>query len=50
VKIQDYFSRRTDLPVVVDNDATAAAIGESWFGTGRAVGKNPVGLCVPLLG
>jgi predicted NBD/HSP70 family sugar kinase len=37
VKVQDYFTRRTDLPVVVDNDATAAAIGESWFGTGRAV-------------
>jgi predicted NBD/HSP70 family sugar kinase len=37
VKVQDYFNRSTDLPVVIDNDATAAAIGESWFGTGRAV-------------
>ena len=37
VKVQDYFSRRTNLPVVVDNDATAAAIGESWYGTGRSL-------------
>jgi predicted NBD/HSP70 family sugar kinase len=37
VKVQDYFSRSTKLPVVVDNDATAAAIGESWYGAGRSL-------------
>jgi predicted NBD/HSP70 family sugar kinase len=37
VKVQDYFNRSTKLPVVVDNDATAAAIGESWYGAGRSL-------------
>ena len=37
VKVQDYFSRSTKLPVVVDNDATAASIGESWYGAGRSL-------------
>jgi predicted NBD/HSP70 family sugar kinase len=37
VKVQDHFSRSTKLPVVVDNDATAAAIGESWYGAGRSL-------------
>jgi predicted NBD/HSP70 family sugar kinase len=37
VKVQDYFSRSTKLPVVVDNDATAAAIGESWYGAGKSL-------------
>jgi predicted NBD/HSP70 family sugar kinase len=33
--VRDYFSDRTGLRVLVDNDATAAAIGESWSGMGR---------------
>jgi predicted NBD/HSP70 family sugar kinase len=37
VNIRDYFSEKTGLRVLVDNDATAAAIGESWYGTARAL-------------
>ena len=37
VNIRDYFREKTGLRVVVDNDATAAAIGESWYGTARAL-------------
>src|SRR5258708_38428603 len=33
VKAQDSFRRSTKLPVVVDNDATAAAIEENWYVT-----------------
>jgi predicted NBD/HSP70 family sugar kinase len=33
--VRDYFSGKTGLRVLVDNDATAAAIGESWEGVGR---------------
>jgi predicted NBD/HSP70 family sugar kinase len=37
VNIRDYFSAKTGLRVLVDNDATAAAIGESWYGAARAL-------------
>lgn len=37
VNIRDYFSAKTGLRVLVDNDATAAAIGESWYGAARAM-------------
>ncbi|MGA8660616.1 MAG: ROK family protein [Chthoniobacterales bacterium] len=39
VNIRDYFKEKTGLRVLVDNDATAAAIGESWYGTARALGN-----------
>jgi predicted NBD/HSP70 family sugar kinase len=35
VNVQDYFRKKTGLRVLIDNDATAAAIGESWYGAGR---------------
>jgi predicted NBD/HSP70 family sugar kinase len=35
--VQSYFQEKTGLTVLVDNDATAAAIGESWCGVGRTV-------------
>ena len=35
--VRDYFGEKTGLRVVVDNDATAAAIGESWCGVGRTL-------------
>jgi predicted NBD/HSP70 family sugar kinase len=35
INVQDYFRKKTGLRVLIDNDATAAAIGESWYGTGR---------------
>ena len=35
VNVQDYFKKKTGLRVLIDNDATAAAIGESWYGAGR---------------
>ncbi|HZC34469.1 MAG TPA: ROK family transcriptional regulator [Chthoniobacterales bacterium] len=35
VNVRDYFKKKTGLRVLIDNDATAAAIGESWYGAGR---------------
>lgn len=35
VPIRDLFLGRLDLPVVVDNDANCAALGEWWAGSGR---------------
>jgi len=35
VNVQDHFRKKTGLRVLIDNDATAAAIGESWYGAGR---------------
>ena len=34
VPLRDLLQRRFDIPVVIDNDATAAAIGEHTFGAG----------------
>jgi predicted NBD/HSP70 family sugar kinase len=36
-EVRNYFQRMTRLPVFVDNDATAAAIGESWCGIGSSL-------------
>ncbi len=36
VSIREELSRRTGLPVVVENDANAAAVGEQHYGAGRA--------------
>ena len=38
VPIRDNLSQRLDLPVVLDNDANAAAFGEFWAGAGREGG------------
>jgi predicted NBD/HSP70 family sugar kinase len=38
VDIRDYYREKTGLRVLIDNDATAAAIGESWYGAARALG------------
>jgi glucokinase len=35
VPIRDLFLEQLDLPVVVDNDANCAALGEWWAGAGR---------------
>lgn len=37
VPISDLLSDAVDLPVFLENDATAAAVGERWFGQGREV-------------
>ncbi|WP_245670304.1 ROK family transcriptional regulator [Micromonospora mirobrigensis] len=37
VPIERMLQEAVDLPVTVDNDATAAAIGERWSGVGRGV-------------
>jgi predicted NBD/HSP70 family sugar kinase len=37
VPVVDELQRRTGIPVVLENNATAAAIGESRFGAGRLV-------------
>ncbi|MFI8232460.1 ROK family transcriptional regulator [Streptomyces sp. NPDC085900] len=37
VPVQHMLSEATGLPVTLDNDATAAAIGERWSGAGRGV-------------
>jgi predicted NBD/HSP70 family sugar kinase len=35
VPLRDQLAAATGLPVYLDNDATAAAIGEYWYGAGR---------------
>ncbi len=37
VPIRDWFSERLELPVCVDNNVRAMALGEAMFGTGRDV-------------
>jgi predicted NBD/HSP70 family sugar kinase len=37
VPVKQMLEAATDLPVTVDNDATAAAVGERWSGAGRGV-------------
>ncbi len=37
VDVQHFMMDATGLPVLVDNDATAAAVGESWYGIGRSL-------------
>ncbi|MFJ3667103.1 ROK family transcriptional regulator [Streptomyces sp. NPDC090106] len=37
VPLQSLLSDATGLPVTLDNDATAAAVGERWSGVGRGV-------------
>jgi glucokinase len=35
--IRDEISRRLEAPVILENDANAAALGEKWIGAGRSV-------------
>ena len=37
VQVKELLAEATGLPVVLDNDATAAAVGERWSGAGRGV-------------
>ncbi len=37
VPLKKLLEEQTGLPVIIDNDATAAAIGERWAGIGRSV-------------
>jgi len=37
--LRDWFSARLNLPVVVDNNVRAMAVGENFFGMGRGVGS-----------
>ena len=35
--VRDELQRRLDIPVMLENDANAAALGEMWMGAGRSV-------------
>jgi glucokinase len=45
VPVREYLLERLDLPVVVDNDANCAALGEWWAGAGRG---SELMVCVTL--
>lgn len=45
VRIVDEISRRLDIDVVLENDGTAAAIGEQWLGASRGIDSS---ICVTL--
>ena len=38
--VRDEIGRRLGAPVVLENDANAAALGEKWMGAGRDVDHN----------
>jgi len=38
VPVRDILSQKLSLPVFIENNATAAAIGELWYGNGRHIG------------
>jgi predicted NBD/HSP70 family sugar kinase len=38
VPLADWLRERLDLPVLLENNATAAAVGERWYGEGRRIG------------
>ena len=38
VPVGDKLSKKLSLPVFIENNATAAAIGELWYGAGRHIG------------
>ncbi len=38
VPVGDMLSKKLTLPVFIENNATAAAIGELWYGAGRHIG------------
>ena len=38
IPLADWLRERLDLPVIVENNATAAAVGERWYGTGQQIG------------
>ncbi|MBF4692162.1 ROK family transcriptional regulator [Fusibacter ferrireducens] len=37
IALKDYIEKKESLPVFIDNDANAMAIGESWFGQAKGV-------------
>jgi glucokinase len=45
VGLRDVLSQRLKLPVILENDATAAAIGENWLGASRDVSDS---ICITL--
>ncbi len=45
LRFREHFSKALAMPVVLENDANAAAIGESWLGASKGV-KNSI--CVTL--
>lgn len=44
--VRDDIERQLNAPVILENDANAAALGEKWVGAGKAVS----GLCILTLG
>lgn len=45
LRFAEFFSERLSLPVLLENDANAAAVGESWMGASRGVDNS---MCVTL--
>lgn len=48
--VRDEIERRLGTPVLLDNDANVAALGERWLGAGRSLSSDADSLCLITLG
>src|SRR6476659_8561259 len=40
VDLRSAISEKFDIPVVIDNDATSAAVGETWWGASKGISDS----------